>query len=255
MLFSWLASVLAFGGLISLLVVNPHDFGKGFHRFNGALACLFLTAGVAGGMLHGVSGWCALLSSTLWVLFVHWGVLRPLRAWLCVPIVMTGWALLSGSSTAPRSPLLLTPNWAGPSMALSAGILMGSVSIAMLLGHWYLVIPGLPMSHLRRFTFFMAGCIGLRMASGMISLASSHSSPALEGASAWSVAGGMAGFYFWQRIGIGLLAPAILAWLVYRTIRIGSTQSATGLLYVMMIFVLVGEMISRYLYVSLGVPQ
>ena len=43
--------------------------------------------------------------------------------------------------------------------------------------------------------------------------------------------------------------------MVGRTVRIGSTQSATGLLYVTMIFVLIGELISRYLYMTMGVPQ
>ena len=255
MFFSWLASVLAFGGLVSLLFVNPQDFGKGFHRFNGSLAVLFLAAGVAGGTLRGAWGWSALLSCTVWVLLVHWGSLKPIRAWLILPVLLTAWALVSATPYSPRAPLLVAPAWAGPWIALSAGILLGSVSIAMLLGHWYLVIPALSMRHLRRFVYFLAGCIAWRLASGVIALASSRSAPALEGASAWSIAGGVAGFYFWQRMGIGLLAPAVLAWLVYRTVKIGSTQSATGLLYVMMVFVLVGEMISRYLYMSLGVPQ
>jgi DMSO reductase anchor subunit len=68
------------------------------------------------------------------------------------------------------------------------------------------------------------------------------------------VVAGAAGFFFWQRVGIGLLAPGILIALFDRTVRIGSTQSATGLLYVTVIFILMGEMISRYLFLTLGIP-
>src|SRR5262245_30914414 len=106
MFFSWLASVLAFGGLLSLLVVNPRDFGKGFHRFNGSLAGLFLAAGVAGGTLRGASGWAALIGCTLWVVLVQWGVLKSIRGWLLPPILLTAWALVSATPYNPREPVL-----------------------------------------------------------------------------------------------------------------------------------------------------
>jgi hypothetical protein len=255
MFFSWLASILALGGLASLLLVEPKDFGKGLHRFIGAMASLLLTAGLAGGALGGPSAWSALLSCTLWVFLVQWGPASWIRTTLPVPILFACWALLSGTAYPPRAPLLELSGWVAPGNALAAALLMGSVSLAMLVGHWYLVIPGLPMRHLRRMTRFLGLCIALRLVLGAASLESSQSVPALGGISAWQVVGGVAAFFFWQRIGIGLFAPAVLTFLVDRTVRIGSTQSATGLLYVTMIFVLIGELISRYLFMTLGVPQ
>jgi hypothetical protein len=255
MFFSWLASILALGGLASLLLVEPRDFGKGFHRFIGAMAALFLAAGVAGGALKGSSGWSALLACTLWVFLVQYGPASWIRATLPVPILVACWALLAGTTYPPRAPLLELSGWVVPGNALAASLLMGSVSLAMLLGHWYLVIPGLSMRHLRRMTRFLGLCIALRLMLGAASLGSSQSVPALGGISAWQVAGGIAAFLFWQRVGIGLFAPAVLTFMVERTVRIGSTQSATGLLYVTMIFVLIGELISRYLFMTLGVPQ
>ena len=255
MFFSWLATVLALGGLASLLLVEPQDFGKGFHRFIGAMAALLLAAGLAGGALRGASGWSALVSCGLWVLLVQWGPASWIRATLPIPILLACWALLTGTAYPPRAPLLELGDWVAPGNALAASLLVGSVSLAMLLGHWYLVIPGLPMRHLRRMTRFLGLCIVLRLVLGAVSLGTSRSVPELGGISAWQVAGGVAAFFFWQRIGIGLLAPAVLTFMVDRTVRIGSTQSATGLLYVTMIFVLMGELISRYLFITLGVPQ
>jgi hypothetical protein len=255
MFFSWLASVLALGGLASLLLVEPKDFGKGFHRFIGAMASLLLAAGLAGGALGGASGWSALLACTLWVFLVQWGPSSWIRSTLAFPILFACWALLAGTSYPPREPLLQLSAWIAPGNTLAASLLMGSVSLAMLLGHWYLVIPGLPTRHLRRMTRFLGLCIALRLVLGAASLGSSQSVPALGGISSWQVAAGITAFFFWQRVGIGLVAPAVLTMMVERTVRIGSTQSATGLLYITMIFVLIGELISRYLFMTLGVPQ
>jgi formate-dependent nitrite reductase membrane component NrfD len=104
-------------------------------------------------------------------------------------------------------------------------------------------------------TWFLGFTLVLRGAMGLFALAWARPVPALEGMSAWRIAGGVAAFFYWQRVGIGLVIPAILAFLVERTVRVSATQSATGLLYVATIFVLMGELLSRYLYLSLGIPQ
>jgi hypothetical protein len=40
----------------------------------------------------------------------------------------------------------------------------------------------------------------------------------------------------------GLLAPIVLTWMAWQSARIRSTQSATGILYVVVIFVFFGEL-------------
>jgi len=127
--------------------------------------------------------------------------------------------------------------------------------MGMLVGHWYLNVPGLDIKHLRKMTWFLAGALALRILLGVTSIATSVPLQSAGEISPWRVAGIREAFFFWQRVGIGLLAPAVLAILVDRTVRIRSTQSATGLLYVMVFFVLIGEMISRFLYVARGIPQ
>jgi hypothetical protein len=255
MLFSWLAAALALGGFASLLIVDPADFGRGFHRFNGLMALLLLAAALAGGALAGWLGWLALAACVAWIFLVQWGRVAWVRAGLWVPLATTTAALLAGPEFPPRKPLLSLSSWAEPANTLAASLLLGSVSVALLLGHWYLVLPGLALKHLRRMTWCLWICLGLRALSGVLLLGSAEPAGSLAGmTTAWGVAAGAAGFFFWQRVGIGLLAPGILTALVDRTVRIGSTQSATGLLYVTGIFVLMGEMIARYLFVTLGIP-
>ena len=53
--------------------------------------------------------------------------------------------------------------------------------------------------------------------------------------------------FFSFRAITGLAAPLVLAWLVRSTVRIRSTQSATGLLYVALILVLFGELTAVFL--------
>jgi hypothetical protein len=50
----------------------------------------------------------------------------------------------------------------------------------------------------------------------------------------------------------GALVPAVLAVMVWRTAAIASTQSATGILYVTLVLVIMGELAGRYLVTLAG---
>lgn len=255
MIFSWLASHLAVGALFSLLFVPPQEFGRGLHRLAGILAALLLGVGVAGGALHGATGLCVLIASILWVAMAQGAPLRWLRPSLAVLTAMGVVALVGGTPYPPRSPVLDVGAWAELTNSLLAAALLGSVALTMLAGHWYLVIPGLDIRHLRRMNHLVGSCIAARGLAAILALVSAVPKVGAGESSAWRVVAVREGFFFWQRVGIGLAGPAILAWMVERTVRIRSTQSATGLLYVAIILVLIGEMISRFLWVAVGIPQ
>jgi hypothetical protein len=59
---------------------------------------------------------------------------------------------------------------------------------------------------------------------------------------------------FWLpvRWGVGFVAPFVLAWMARQTAKIRSTQSATGILYVVVIFCFLGELTSQLLLRSTG---
>ena len=56
-----------------------------------------------------------------------------------------------------------------------------------------------------------------------------------------------AGLWLPVRWGVGLLAPLVLDWMAWQTSRIRSTQSATGILYVAVIFCFLGELTGQLL--------
>jgi hypothetical protein len=60
--------------------------------------------------------------------------------------------------------------------------------------------------------------------------------------------------FFLFRVLWGILGPLALAYFVWRTAELRSNQAATGLLYVALVFVLIGELLSSYLTVATGFP-
>ena len=62
------------------------------------------------------------------------------------------------------------------------------------------------------------------------------------------------GVFVLQRLLFGLLIPASLAYFTWKTIEMRSTQSATGILYVVVFLTLVGEALSVYLSLETTIP-
>jgi protein NrfD len=124
----------------------------------------------------------------------------------------------------------------------------------MILGHWYLVIPSLDVSHLQAIA-------RLHIASMVVRIVVVTAAVFMEIAT-WQPGMGPSferyilsanGIFFWQRVLFGL-APAVLSYMTLETAKIQSTQSATGILYVDFFTVVVGEVLAKYLLLSTGVP-
>ena len=62
------------------------------------------------------------------------------------------------------------------------------------------------------------------------------------------------GVFVAQRVLFGLLLPASLGYFTWKTILMRSTQSATGILYVVVFLTLVGEALSVYLSLVTQIP-
>jgi hypothetical protein len=126
---------------------------------------------------------------------------------------------------------------------LASAFLMGSTLTAMLLGHHYLTAPAMSIEPLKRFVAFMAVALGLRTALAAV------------GVGMWSLSGtsGLSPVFLAMRWGIGFGGPALATWMSWKTVAIRSTQSATGILYIGMILVLIGELTALILSRDAGV--
>lgn len=149
----------------------------------------------------------------------------------------------------------LGPWWLAAGLALGA-LLFGGVIWAMNLGHWYLVSKSLPFGLLvaasQAFAFLALARTALALAA-LGWAARAPGGPAGEALEAL-LDPMRDGFFFWSRVLWGLAAPLLLAPFVVKTARMRSNQAATGLLYVGVVFVLVGELLAAYLTLRSGLP-
>ncbi|MFQ5743019.1 MAG: hypothetical protein ACE5HV_05445 [Acidobacteriota bacterium] len=131
---------------------------------------------------------------------------------------------------------------------------LGSVLFAMLLAHWYLVEPRLPLQPLQKVLWLFAGTEILKglLLFGLLFVHLPEWSTSEGGLVSAFVMGDA--LFVAVRAVLGVLAPLGLAWMIWKTVQIRSIQSATGILYAALVFVLFGETISIYLSLATGQP-
>ena len=111
----------------------------------------------------------------------------------------------------------------------TAAWLIGSVTAAMLLGHWYLTATGMVLEPLIRLTQIFAVTVALRAAMTFFGALPVEAGKEL----AWSLLA-----LRWA----GLIGPFAMAILTIRILKYRNTQSATGVLYAATTLVFMGEM-------------
>jgi hypothetical protein len=132
------------------------------------------------------------------------------------------------------------PAWRAAN-GLTSAALLGAATSAMLMGHSYLIAPGMSLTPLLRLLDVLGAALVLRMA--------------VAGAALWSWTaehslfnlGNETVLWLPLRWGLGFLGPLVLGWMAWESARIRSTQSATGILYVVVIFCFLGELTSQLL--------
>jgi hypothetical protein len=125
--------------------------------------------------------------------------------------------------------------------SFTSAALLGAATSAMLLGHSYLIAPGMSIQPLLRLLIALGAALLLRMAVAGIALwcwTDDHSLANLKDETV---------LWLPLRWGLGLVAPLVLGWMAWQTARIRSTQSATGILYVVVIFCFLGELTAQLL--------
>lgn len=129
--------------------------------------------------------------------------------------------------------------------AITSTAIIGSVSMAMLLGHWYLVVRGMAIDPLKRLTWSLLVCTIAKSLLVIVAVFSIHG-PLERGTPLYSLLISD-GVFFWMRIGWGLIGTFGLYPMVWGTVKIRSTMAATGILYVAVVAVIIGEVLGVYL--------
>lgn len=248
-----------------------------------AAGSLFLTAmlGLAHRLPPAFTRFCtaACASLAFVAVLVHPSPLVVRLAWMSLALVSLGWYLAerlsptSLASSGARKVLAIVaalaavaavvesawvepgfvPGWLAVAGGSSSSLLLGAVTVSMVLGHWYLVDTGLSIAPLASGTRWFAAAVLARWAQVGAVLFYGGWRVLHVGRPA-DLIFSTTGLFFLFRSLMGLGAPLILAGLVWQTVKIRSTQSATGLLYVALILVLFGELVSAFLQVLTGYP-
>lgn len=147
----------------------------------------------------------------------------------------------------PEWPGILPPIlWAGN--GASSAMLLGTTLTAMLVGHSYLISPGMSLQPLLR--TIQAGAIALVI---RIVIAACGLWRWTELTPTYTLNNEVV---LWLPIRwvVGLAAPPGFGCMAYSATRIRSTQSATGILYVVVICVFLGELLSLLISQQTGLP-
>lgn len=247
---------LAFGVLLALAFVPKAPVGVLFYRVMGTSACVPILAAVAVPIATETRSLDdnAILFALLALLTypIYSGPVRGRRWALGLGLALFGVGTSVALIVAGGAPAWSVLDLAlATASALATGTVAGSVGLAMVLGHWYLTVPNLHVSHLVRLNrvtvasmVLCALLVGLSCLLFRESL-NAHRSPLF---------GPTGLFYLGTRVAVGLVFPLVFAGMAASALRFQNTRSATGILYASTVLVLIGTAVSVSLQDSYGVP-
>ncbi len=236
---------LACGLIASLLLLSPSQVPPRFFRVQyltalGLLAVVGFwleTAELRAWLVWGSAMLLTFAGSVVWHLEGHPGH----RIILLLSNVMLVTLLSLGLVNSNRDSGLAAAD------AITSAAVLGAATSAMLMGHSYLIAPTMSLSPLYRLLGALAGTVGVRLILACVGLYWWTASRATGNLETETL------LWLGVRWLIGLAGPLALGWLAWETARIRSTQSATGILYVVVILTFLGELTSMLLLEKTGV--
>jgi hypothetical protein len=258
---------LAVGGIAGLAVPPFAVLQRGFYKSSagifvgcaavfviGKLALAMRAATLDGGHVAELATWTLFTAVAGGYLASLWQEEPRWRARLYPAALFTGLAALSVSASLHRLGPWLSPATALYPLAFLTGALaLGAVATGMLLGHWYLIDLGLSIEPLRRlFRYFMtvlgAHVLVMALTIAVMAVASG------PGASAVTTLWREHAQLLAARMVFGPLAAFALGLMIRRTLQIPQTMAATGLFYIAILAVMVGELLGRLILFRTSLP-
>jgi hypothetical protein len=250
-------------GIILTLVLVSREAGVKFFRFNAGLAAALIGVALAfrpsgePGVVDTVA--LAALVVCQAAVVLYWATvgrtLASIRPGIVAVACSSGVVALVAQALASAAGGTFDAKVLTIASFVSSAALLGGASTAMILGHWYLVIPSMQVSHLQSIVKVHIASMVVRVVVVLaaVVMAIETWQPGL-GPSFRHYITSVDGVFFWQRVLFGLGGPALLSYLTWETAKIRSTQSATGILYVDFFTVVVGEVLAKYLLLATRVP-
>jgi len=261
---------VALGGMFALAGTPFHEIERGFYKSTAGVLYFLALVGFWGkshfyfqGVSQSVNLGLALeiffhsafiLAFTAYMISL-WGERQLFRARSFSVTILTGLVgLVISTHSFSSAPLLSVESVIYPAAFLLSSLLLGSVTVGMLIGHWYLIDTGQSLDpFIRIYKFFVyalaAQCLFYLLAPiGLYFAGSPASQKGLQ--------------RLWQnhstllvcRLIAGQFAPLVLSWMIWRTLLIPHTMAATGLFYIALLGVFVGEILGRQILALTALP-
>ncbi len=209
------------------------------------IAVALATVGMLG--FSSVSGWDQPLLERVLLLgsLAAGGWAVAVSAWNVVPLAV-------GLTDLERALVLAS--------AFASSLVLGFTTWGMILGHWYLVAPGLEIKHLAKLVDPMPWIFALQIlvSSAALWFMWDHvlgpGNTSLDDALSRSPERVADVLFLWVRIPVGLIVPGVLAVMTGITVKMEKTQPATGILYAMCVLVYMGDLMGKLVEGSTAVP-
>ncbi len=258
---------LAVGGMAGLAVPPFTVIERGFYKSSAGvfLGCgaLFLIGKItlvlrSGGptVAQGLELvlWGGFVLATALYLAALWGDSGLRRARTYTAALLLGVVALATSASAYRLGSLWSPiTLLYPLAFLTGALTLGAVATGMLLGHWYLIDLGLSIVPLQRlFRYFMTVVLvqlGTIVLTTLL-MAVTPGPAAAAVANLWTEHASLLAL----RLVLGPGATLALGYMIHRTLQIPQTMAATGLFYIAILAVMVGELLGRLILFRTSLP-
>ncbi|HTO58753.1 MAG TPA: hypothetical protein VMJ74_13210 [Pseudomonadales bacterium] len=260
---------LAVGGFLALSVPPFHVIERGFFKssagvylFFGLIAALGKSAllfrnptgAVAGDWLEATLWWIFVVAAAVY-LWTLWGERMILRARAFVATWASGaFALIVSAQAYRLAGVASFETVLYPLSFLASAVLLGSVLTGMLLGHWYLIDRDLPLQPFNAMLRFFATMLGIQVGLMLLDLALFAVAGGAATASRVSLLFSDHATLLAVRVLVGPLTSGVLAWMIWQTLKVPQTMAATGLFYIAILAVLVGEFMGRFILFRTSLP-
>jgi hypothetical protein len=261
---------IALGGLLGLAFTPFHELDRAFYKSTGGVLFVMAALGFWGKSnlyLQNLSAsftWVIASEAIAHLFFVFffgcyivslWGERQAFRARCFAACILTGLAgLFLSAHGFYQAPFASVETLVYPIAFFLSSLLLGSVTVGMLVGHWYLIDTGQTLEPFVRIYKFFVASLAVQSAFLLISLVlqyflgTHHTVAQLE--KLWTHHLTL----LVTRVVIGYLAPLVLSWMIWRTLLIPHTMAATGLFYIALLGVFVGEILSRQILALTALP-
>ncbi len=261
---------LALGGLFALAATPFHELSRGFYKSTAGVLFILGFLGFWGKLSlffkspfkFANSG--DLLDILLYFLFILFFALYLISLWgerfrfrarsFSLAILVGTLGLFMSSRSFYQAPLLSIETLVYPLSFFLSALLLGSVTVGMLIGHWYLIDTGQSIEpFVRIFKFFLVSLIIqtvflVTLPLCLYWLGSIKSVLNLK--------------RLWEehplllsgRFIVAQICPLILSGMIWKTLKIPQTMAATGLFYIALLGVFVGEILGRQIMALTSLP-